>query len=117
MPKLSKKTSVDLGSVTNLAKQRLIAETANAIEGFVNLGCIALGTLQILALNYPLAIWKKYTGWLRTKRTVVPSEEIVRLVIQENFYPNFDAFRNTAIYQIIKAKQRRCLHLYNEDAA
>jgi len=89
MPKLSKKTSVDLGSVTDLAKQRLIAETANAIEGFVNLGCIALGTLQILALNYPLAIWKKYTGWLRTKRTVVPSEEIVRLVITESFSKNW----------------------------
>lgn len=117
MPKLSKKTSVDLGGVTDLVKQRLIAETANTIEGFVNLGCIAFGTLQILALNYPLAIWKKYTGWLRTKRTAVPSEEIVRLVIQENYYHNFDAFRNTAIYQIIKAKQRRRLHLYTEDAA
>jgi len=100
-----------------VAKQRLIAETANAIEGFVNLGCITLETLQILALNYSMTIWKKYTGWLRTKRTVVPSEEIVCLVIGENFSHNFDVFRNTAIYRIIKAKQRRGLHLYTEDAA
>lgn len=48
---------------------------------------------------------------------MVPSEEIVRLVIQENFYHNFDDFRNTAIFQIIGAKQRRRLHLYGEDAA
>ena len=116
MPKLSRKT-FDLGGVTDATKQRLIAETANAIEGFVNLGCIALGVLQILALNYPATIWKKYTGWLRTKRTVVPSEEIVRLVIQDDFYHNFDAFRNTAIFEIIKAKQRRRLCLYTEDAA
>ena len=73
-------------SVTDAAKQRLIAETANAIEGFVNLCCISFGILQILALNHPATIWRKYTGWLRTKRTAVPSEEIVRLVIQENFY-------------------------------
>lgn len=117
MPKLNKKTFVDLGGVTDVGKQRLIAETVNAIEGFVNLGCIALGILQILALNYPLAIWRKYAGWLRTKRTAVPSEEIVRLVIQENFYHNFDGFRNTAIFQIIRAKQRRRLYLYIEDAA
>lgn len=117
MPKLNKKTAVDLSGVTDAVKQRLIAETVNAIEGFVNFGCIAFGILQILALNHPLTIWKKYTGWLRTKRTVVPSEEIVRLVIQENFYHNFDGFRNTAIFRIIGAKQRRRLHLYLEDAA
>ena len=117
MSKLNRKTYVDICYVTNAAKQRLIAETVNAIEGFVNFGCIAFGILQILALNYPLTIWRKYTGWLRTTKTVVPSEEIVRLVIQENFYHNFNDFRNTAIFQIIGTKQRRCLHLYGEDAA
>lgn len=117
MPRLNRKTSVDLSYVTDAAKHCLIAETVNAIEGFVNFGCIAFGILQILALNYPIAIWRKYTDWLRTKKTMVPSEEIVRLVIQENFYHNFDDFRNTAIFQIIGAKQRRRLHLYGEDAA
>lgn len=117
MPKLHKKSSVDLSCITDAAKQRLIAETVNAIEGFVNFGCIAFGILQILAQNYPLEIWRKYTGWLRTKKTIVPSEEVVRLVIQENFYHNFDDFSNTAILQIIGAKRRRRLYLYGQDAA
>ena len=69
MPKLNRKTSVDLSYVTDAAKQRLIAETVNAIEGFVNFGCIAFGILQILALNYPITIWRKYT---RARRVIHP---------------------------------------------
>lgn len=118
IPKLSKKkgTAVDLNSVQE-AQQRLITKTTDAIEGFVNFGCIALGILQILALNYSQSVWGKYTGWLRTQRSEIPSEETVRSVIQETFYHNFHDFSDTAIYQIITAKQRQRLHLYGKDAA
>jgi len=47
-------------------RQRLIGQAANAIEGFVNFGCIATGILQIIALNYEKLVWKNYHGWLRT---------------------------------------------------
>lgn len=116
MPKLSKKDAVDLNNVGE-AQQLLIAKTVNAIEAFVNFGCIALGILQILAMNYPQTVWSKYTGWLRTKRSEIPSEETVRSVIQETFYHNFDDFSDTTIYQIITAKQRQHLRLYEKDAA
>jgi hypothetical protein len=118
MPKLSKKEkgAVDLNNIGE-AQQRLIAKTINAIEAFVNFGCIAFGILQILAMNYPQTIWSKYTGWLRTKRSEVPSEETVRFVIQKSFYHNFHDFSNTMIYQIITAKQRRHLQLYDKDVA
>ena len=42
--------------------ERLIAQTTNAIEGFVNFGCIATGILQIMALNFHNSIWKCYRG-------------------------------------------------------
>lgn len=116
IPKLSKKVPVDLNGV-NKAQQRLITETINAIEGFVNFGCIALGILQILAINHPQTIWSKYTGWLRTRRSDIPSEETVRSVIQETFYHHFHDFSDTAIYQIITAKQRQHLYLYDKDVA
>ena len=117
MPKLNKKTPVNLADVSDESHQRRIARTANAIEGFVNFGCIALGCLQILALNYPQSVWSKYTGWLRTRRSNVLSEETVRSVIQKNFYHNFRDFNNTAIYEIITTRQRQRLHLYDDDAA
>lgn len=117
VPKLSKKkVPVDLSGI-NEAKQRLIATTADAIEGFVNFGCIALGLLQILAINYPQIIWAKYSGWLRTKRCDIPSEEMVRSVIQETFYHHFRDFKDTAIYQIITTKQRHHLRSYDSEAA
>jgi hypothetical protein len=117
MPRLGKKAPVNLDDVSEESKQRRIAKTANAIEGFVNFGCIALGCLQILALNYSQSVWSEYTGWLRTKRSDVPSEETVRSVIRKKFYHNFSDFSNSAIYQIIMAKKRQRLHLYGDDAA
>ena len=116
-PKLNKKTSIDLTCITDNSQKQLIAKTVNAIEAFVNFAGIALGILQILAVNYPQSIWNNYTGWLRTKRTNVLSEETVRLVIQEIFYHNFSVFKNTAIYEIIMAKKRKRLHLYADNVA
>ncbi|WP_026259482.1 hypothetical protein, partial [Desulfobacter curvatus] len=72
-----------------------------------NFGCIATGTLQILALNYNETIWQRYMGWLRTVTSNVPSEEVVQSVIQQEYYHNFSAFSTDAIYGIITAKARR----------
>ncbi|KKM12597.1 hypothetical protein SY88_02810 [Clostridiales bacterium PH28_bin88] len=116
-PKIGKRTATDLATVTSDISQRLIALAINAIEGFVHLGCIATGILQILALNNDRMIWKKYRGWLRTYSSEVPSEETVRSVIQENFYHNFHDFHNTAIYQIIMSKSRGALASKDGNAA
>jgi hypothetical protein len=63
-------------------RRPLIAEVADAIEAFVKFGCIATGILQMLALNCQETIWCKYKGWLRTVSSAVPSEEVVKSVIQ-----------------------------------
>ena len=60
-PKIGKGAKSDLSS-TNPYSERLIAQTTNAIEGFVNFGCIATGILQIIALNFHNDIWKSYKG-------------------------------------------------------
>ena len=90
-----------MSCITDESHKKLIAKTANAIEGFVNFGGIALGILQILATKYPQSVWDNYVGWLRTKRTDVPSKATVRSVIQETFYHNFCDFSDTAIHAII----------------
>jgi hypothetical protein len=84
----------------------LVKET-NAIEAFVNFGCIAQGILQIVSLNFHQTIWKKYLGWLRTVPSTIPSEEIVKNVIQQEYYHNFCFFNNSAIYRIIMSKSRK----------
>ena len=108
-PKIGKRVESDLSSV-GADSERLIAQTTNAIEGFVNFGCIATGILQIIALNFYSTIWKSYRGWLRTITSVIPTEETARSVIQEEFFHNFRSFNNSAIYRIIMSKNRGRKH-------
>ena len=104
-PKIGKRVESDLSSLS-VDAERLIAETTNAIEGFVNFGCIATGIIQIIALVFHDTIWKRYRGWLRTITSFIPTEETARSVIQEEFFHNFRSFNNSAIYQIIMSKSR-----------
>jgi hypothetical protein len=106
-PRIGKQTTSDLSAVTDQHKQRLIQQTTDAIEAFANFGCIATGILQIISLNFHQTIWSKYAGWLRTVTSLIPSEEVVKSVIQQEFYHNFRDFNDTAIYRIIMSKSRR----------
>jgi len=51
-------------------------------------------------------IWQRYTGWLRTVSSAIPSEEVVQSVVQQEYFQNFRAFSNDAIYTIIMSKNR-----------
>lgn len=117
MPRLTRNAPVNLATITDPQIRVKIASAANAIEGFVNLACIALGLLQIMAISHPERIWNQYTGWLRTKRTSVPTEDIVRSVIQEDCFHNFGVFSNCLIFRIITAKRRQAQFWYRDAAA
>jgi hypothetical protein len=106
-PKLNKKENFNPADTLDEEAQRLIGQTTTAIEGFVNFGCIATGVLQIIALNFKEIIWNQYLGWLRTITSDIPSEEVVRSVIQEEYFHNFQTFKDSAIYQIIMSKSRK----------
>ena len=105
-PRIGKASNSDLSTVQDQRGRRLIADAADAIEAFVNFGCIATGILQILALNFHETIWRRYMGWLRTVSSSIPSEEVVRSVVQQEYYHNFRAFSTDAIYRIIMSKNR-----------
>jgi hypothetical protein len=86
-------------------KQRLLADAMNAVEAFVNCALIAVGTLQMLAIEHANEIKKRHGWWMRTYSSEVPSEEMVKRVIQHEFYHNFRKFKHTAIYRIIQDKR------------
>ena len=56
-PRIGKRTASDLAAITDPSRQRLIRQTTNAIEAFVNFGCIAAGILQIISLDFHETIW------------------------------------------------------------
>jgi hypothetical protein len=85
LPKLGKKKPFDYSSLTE-AQQTKCDQAIEAIERFVNLGAIALGLLQLLALTMPSRIWQSYQGWLRTYPSDIPSERVVQSVLQAEFF-------------------------------
>ncbi|MCX8167268.1 MAG: transposase [Candidatus Micrarchaeota archaeon] len=107
MPKLSRyKTNIDFSSVTELKDKVKIVAATRAIEIFVFLSCIALGVVTILSIEYPELIWKKFSGWLRTKSSPLPSAEVVRTVLQHELLLNFGKLSKYATLSKIQKYQR-----------
>jgi DDE superfamily endonuclease len=69
--------------------QAQVARKVEAFERFINLNAIALGLLQVLALEMPKTVWRYFPGWFRTlPKHGYPSEQIVRLSIQHQLASN-----------------------------
>lgn len=118
LPKLKRKDGkIDLNEIKDKTSQKAIAKTTTAIERFVNIACIALGILQILAFKCPEKIWEQYDGWFRTITSQIPSIETVQNVIKAEFYHPSKEIKDSLIFKTIKKKQREEKYLYGDDSA
>lgn len=107
LPKLSRfKTKTDLSVIKGLDEKERILATTRAIEVFTFLSCIAMGIMTIISLTYPTLVWQKFSGWLRTKSSVLPSVETVRSVLQQELSWNFRNPSQYATLSIIQDYQR-----------
>ena len=60
-----------------------------AYHRYVQLGCIAQGILQYLAISFPTRVWLSFNSWFRTmKRDRAPSELVVTYALR-NTFPEF----------------------------
>lgn len=106
-PGRPKTGAVDLtGIAADSPTAQGIRAATEAIERFVQLACLALGLLQYLALVFPERIWNQYTGWLRTRTSAIPSEEVVQAVVRQAVFVNFLKFKSGLIYRVIQAQRR-----------
>lgn len=65
--------------------QTQIAGKVEAFERFINLNAIAMGLLQVLALEMPKQIWRDFPLWFRSlPKHGYPSERIVSLALQNH---------------------------------
>lgn len=61
-----------------------VTRKLGAYHCFLQMGVIAQGLLQILAILHPDAVWCRFGSWLRTVRPgVAPSEQVVALALRE----------------------------------
>jgi hypothetical protein len=60
-----------------------------AFHRYVQLGCVAQGLLQHLALNFRTMVWGLFGSWLRTMKTTAPPSEAVAAQALRNTLPEF----------------------------
>lgn len=69
--------------------RRLVRRKLDAYHRYVQLGCIAQGVLQYLALYFRAEVWQQFRSWLRTmKIDKAPSEAVVAQALR-NTLPEF----------------------------
>lgn len=61
----------------------------DAYHRFIQLGLIAQGLLQYLAISVPDLVWTKFRSWIRTIRPGVPPSEYVTALALRNCLPDF----------------------------
>ena len=60
-----------------------------AYHRHIQIGLIAQGVLQFLAVNYPRVVWASFGSWLRTIRPGTPPSELVTAIALKNSLPYF----------------------------
>jgi hypothetical protein len=66
------------------AYRQAVRRKLGAYHCFMQIGIIAQGLLQMLAILYPETVWQRFGSWLRTMRPgVAPSEQVVALALRE----------------------------------
>jgi len=57
--------------------RRMVRRKMLAYHRYVQLGCVAQGLLQHLAINFRSSVWKLFRSWMRTMKTSQPPSEAV----------------------------------------
>lgn len=83
-----------------------ISVKVESFERFINLNAIALGLLQVLALEMPKTIWQHFPLWFRSlPKHGYPSERIVRLALENQLQVNFSRSRPALLLdKLLRAK-------------
>jgi len=94
-----------------------VENAKNAIESFICLGTIATGILAIVAFTHNREIWKRYPGWLRTRRSTLPSIAVTKETLAHEF-PAFLRFSPLLpMCAVVNSKLRKNEFLYEDVAS
>jgi hypothetical protein len=69
--------------------RRQVRRKIRAYEAHMQLGLIAQGLLQYLAVSYPRQIWNSFGSWLRTMNPDASPSEAVTMVAMRRLFPDF----------------------------
>lgn len=78
-----------------------VRSTWEACERFVMLGCIAIGLLQLVALQCHAQVWDGFHLFLRTRSRTLPSERTVKAVLGQELARHFCTVASLAILPLM----------------
>jgi hypothetical protein len=61
----------------------IVKRCFGAYERFVMTGAIALGLMQLISLKFKQSVWNRFSGFLRTRSRMLPSERTVKHVVTD----------------------------------
>jgi hypothetical protein len=110
MPKLNKymKNTDSQDKLKNEADENRrahIKATVEAIDGHAMFGCIALGLLQLLSIQFADTFKGSAVRFMRTASKATPSEATVAHFMRKNIFQLFRFFPHLAITRIISQRQ------------
>ena len=114
LPKRKKWKKVEQPSEPKFQKK--IADAKRAAESFVCLCTIATGILSIIAFSHNREILNRYSGWVRTLRSTIPTIAIVKEVLIQDFQAFLKLFPHVFLYSIINDRQREMEFFYQDVA-
>jgi hypothetical protein len=108
MPRLGRyKSNEDnqarLEAVSDPNRRELIESTVKAINGYVQLSCIALGLLQLVGLMFSKEVSNRF---MRSHSNEIPSEATVADFMRKNIFSLFCFFPKLALTAIIFSRQK-----------
>ena len=110
MPKLNRFAKNEtmeqkLAAVTDEHQKAKIIDTFNAIEGFAMFAVIALGIIQMVALQFHQTIIASPLRWLRTARNDIPSEATTADFLRKSFNSTFHFSPDLCVNRFIREAQ------------
>ena len=110
MPKRKKRKRAEEPADMSL-KQR-VASTRKATDSFVCVSTIASGILTLIAFDHSQEIWNHYSGWLRTRRSSIPTISTVKSALAQHFHNALPLISHLPSFDFIQPLLRHADFLY-----
>jgi hypothetical protein len=114
MPKITRASGTQYLHRKSDQYRDAVRRKLGAYHRHIQIGLIAQGTVQYLAVRYPRLVWASFGSWLRTIRPGIPPSEFVTATALRNSLPEFLAARDTA--PLFKKFLQERIDIGNSDA-
>jgi len=110
MPKRKKRKRAE--EPTDISLKQRVASTRKATESFVCVSTIAAGILTLIAFDHSQEIWNRYSGWLRTRRSSIPTIATVKSALVQDFHSSLPLISHLPSFAFIDSLLRHANSLY-----